>query len=75
MNYIILGCFSQFGYYDENGDVIPLKKRDIYTKDLLGLRDMFIKDQLLFITVPGVQHYDWHLNTSIVDNFILPHLD
>lgn len=67
--------FSQFGYFDIDGNVIPLQERDIYTKDLLGLRNMAKNNKLIFVTVSGVQHYDWHLNTSITDNYIIPHLD
>uniref|UniRef100_A0A6M2DEZ8 palmitoyl-CoA hydrolase n=1 Tax=Xenopsylla cheopis TaxID=163159 RepID=A0A6M2DEZ8_XENCH len=41
---------SQFGYFDIDGNVIPLQERDIYTKDLLGLRNMAKNNKLIFVT-------------------------
>lgn len=67
--------FSQFGYYDQNETVIGLMERGIYTKDLIGLRTLNRDGKLKLITVPGVNHFMWHKNVSIVDNYILPYLD
>lgn len=66
---------SQFGYYDANETVVPMNERPIYTKDLIGLKTLNEKKKLVITTVPGVNHFMWHLNESIVDNYILPHLD
>ncbi|KAJ3660756.1 hypothetical protein Zmor_005191 [Zophobas morio] len=66
---------SQFGYYGENNTVVNLIDRDIYKNDLIGLKTLDDAGRLKIITVPGVDHFMWHLNISIVDNFILPYLD
>lgn len=50
-------------------------QRDIYTQDLIGLKTLNKEKKLHIITVPGVNHFMWHKNTSIVDNYILPFLD
>jgi palmitoyl-protein thioesterase len=66
---------SQFGYYGVNNTVVNLIDRDIYKDDLIGLKTLDDAGKLKMITVPGVDHFMWHLNVSIVDNFILPYLD
>lgn len=66
---------SQFGYYDQNETVVELMERDVFTKDLIGLKTLYKKGKLKVISVPGVNHFMWHRNMSIVDNFILPYLD
>lgn len=66
---------SQFGYYDANETVVELKSRDIYEQDLIGLKTLDKKGKLHLVTVPGVNHFMWHINISVVDNAILPYLD
>ncbi|KAL1512970.1 hypothetical protein ABEB36_002465 [Hypothenemus hampei] len=66
---------SQFGYYDSNGTVVNFMERDIFKDDKIGLKTLYQKKKLKIITVPGVDHYQWHLNMSIVDNYILQYLD
>lgn len=66
---------SQFGYYDDNMTVINLTERDIYTNDTIGLKTLKKQGKLKIITVPGVNHFMWHLNESLVENYMLPYLD
>lgn len=66
---------SQFGYYDVNETVVNLREREIYIEDLIGLKTLDEQKNLHIITVPGVTHFMWHKNTSIVDDYILPYLD
>ncbi|XP_065090809.1 lysosomal thioesterase PPT2 homolog [Ochlerotatus camptorhynchus] len=66
---------SHFGYYNGTDDVIPCKQRKIYLEDRIGLRTLDKSGRLKLITVPGVKHFEWHLNTDVVDEVILPHLD
>ncbi|XP_072389371.1 lysosomal thioesterase PPT2 homolog [Diabrotica undecimpunctata] len=66
---------SQFGYYNENGTVIDIKDRAIFQQDSIGLKTLYEKKKLKLVTVPGVNHFMWHLNMTICDNYILPHLD
>ncbi|XP_074031023.1 palmitoyl-protein Thioesterase 2 isoform X2 [Leptinotarsa decemlineata] len=66
---------SQFGYYNENGTVVNLVDRTIYTEDTIGLKTLQDKKKLKIVTVPGVNHFMWHINVSICDNYILPYLD
>lgn len=49
--------------------------RDIYVEDKIGLKTLNKQHKLTLITVPGVDHFMWHMNVSIVDRFILPYLD
>lgn len=66
---------SQFGYYDKNETVVQLQDRAIYQDDLIGLKTLDKQKKLQIITVPGIPHYGWHKNISIVDQFLLPYLD
>jgi len=66
---------SQFGYFDSNGTVMNLMERDIFKDDKIGLKTLYEKKKLKIITVPGINHFQWHLNASIIDNYILPYLD
>ncbi|XP_041970506.1 lysosomal thioesterase PPT2 homolog [Aricia agestis] len=67
---------SQFGYYDKNNEtVIEMRDQDIYTEDRIGLKSLDQSGRLHLVTVPGVNHFNWHMNVSIVDNYLLPYLD
>ncbi|KAF2896367.1 hypothetical protein ILUMI_09806 [Ignelater luminosus] len=66
---------SQFGYYNRNESVINVMHRDIYVEDKIGLKTLDKQHKLILITVPGVDHFMWHMNVSIVDKFVLPYLD
>ncbi|XP_017785239.1 PREDICTED: lysosomal thioesterase PPT2 homolog [Nicrophorus vespilloides] len=66
---------SQFGYFGDNDSIVEMANRDIYTKDLIGLKSLDKKKKLDIITVPGINHFMWHLNISIVDNYILKYLN
>ncbi|XP_053604671.1 lysosomal thioesterase PPT2 homolog [Plodia interpunctella] len=66
---------SQFGYYSGNETVVEMKDQAIYTEDRIGLKKLDDTGRLHLITVPGVNHFSWHTNVTIVDNYLLPHLD
>ncbi|XP_022116472.1 lysosomal thioesterase PPT2 homolog [Pieris rapae] len=66
---------SQFGYYGMNETVIELREQDIYMSDRIGLRALDESGRLHVVTVPGINHFDWHMNVSIVDDYLLPYLD
>ncbi|KAJ8726116.1 hypothetical protein PYW07_000814 [Mythimna separata] len=66
---------SQFGYYDANETIIEMKEQDIYMEDKIGLRTLDETGRLHIVTVPGVNHFSWHMNISIVDDCLLPFLD
>ncbi|XP_038217465.1 lysosomal thioesterase PPT2 homolog [Zerene cesonia] len=66
---------SQFGYYNANETVIEMRGQDIYTSDRIGLRALDRSGRLHVVTVPGVNHFNWHMNVSIVDDYLLPYLD
>ncbi|XP_059059354.1 lysosomal thioesterase PPT2 homolog [Achroia grisella] len=66
---------SQFGYYNYgNKTVIEMKDQAIYKEDRIGLRALDESGRLHVITVLGVNHFNWHTNVTIVDNYLLPHL-
>lgn len=66
---------SHFGYYDDNETVIEMYNRPIYKDDTIGLKTLDKQGRLRIITVPGISHFEWHNNISIVDQFLLPYLD
>lgn len=66
---------SQFGFYNENLTVVNLISQPIYTEDRIGLKTLHESGRLDLITVPGVNHFMWHLNVSIVNNYIINYLD
>jgi len=66
---------SQFGIFDDKEVVIAMKKRAVYTSDLFGLRTLNHERKLILYTMPGVGHHQWHNNLTVIDNFILPHLN
>ncbi|XP_078052800.1 palmitoyl-protein thioesterase 2 isoform X2 [Augochlora pura] len=66
---------SHFGYFDANLTVIEMRDRPIYEGDLIGLKTLDKNKKLTLITVPNVQHSDWHKNVSIIDDYLLPYLD
>lgn len=66
---------SQFGFYDQNGTVVSLMESKIYKNDAIGLKTLDSSGRLKIVTVPGIDHFGWHLNISICDNYILPYLD
>lgn len=51
-----------------------MKDRDIYTKDLIGLKTLDEAKKLDLITVPGIDHFMWHKNLTVVDKYILQYL-
>ncbi|XP_022820487.1 lysosomal thioesterase PPT2 homolog isoform X2 [Spodoptera litura] len=65
----------QFGYYNANETIIEMKAQDIYVEDKIGLRTLDETGRLHVVTVPGVNHFNWHMNMSIVDDYLLPFLD
>lgn len=58
-----------------NETVVQLHDRDIYKRDLIGLRTLDQSKKLHFVTVPNVTHFDWHKNIDVIDKYIIPHLD
>ncbi|XP_032529545.1 lysosomal thioesterase PPT2 homolog [Danaus plexippus] len=66
---------SQFGYYDANETIIEMYEQDIYLSDKIGLKTLDRTKRLHLVTVPGVNHFNWHMNVSIVDDCLLPYLD
>lgn len=67
--------FSHFGFYDEDDNVVPMHHRNIYRNDLIGLKTLDSQEKLKIITIPNVQHKDWHLNVDIINDAIIPYLD
>jgi len=66
---------SQFGTFDEDESVIPMEEQEIYEDDLFGLRSLDEEGKILKLSVPGVEHLQWHRNMSVIDNHIIPYLD
>ncbi|KAJ8687302.1 hypothetical protein QAD02_023096 [Eretmocerus hayati] len=66
---------SHFGYYNKNETVVEMRDRVEYKNDLIGLRTLDEQKKLVTHIVPGVTHFQWHANVSVIDKYILPYLD
>ncbi|XP_023215457.1 lysosomal thioesterase PPT2-A-like [Centruroides sculpturatus] len=66
---------SQFGFYTKNEDILPMEKQWVYKIDAFGLRTLSERNAMKILTMAGIDHYQWHKNQTIFDNFILPYLD
>lgn len=66
---------AHFGFYDKNLTVVPMKSRTIYQEDAIGLRSLDETGKLKIVTVPHVKHVAWHLNKTLIDEVVVPHLD
>lgn len=66
---------SQFGYYNLNETIIEMRDQDIYLEDRIGLQTLDQEHKLHLVTVAGVNHFNWHMNVTIVDNYLLQYLD
>lgn len=66
---------SHFGYYNSDNEVEPMRHRDIYQNDTIGLRALEKQNRLHIITIPNVHHMEWHMNLKVIRETILPFLD
>lgn len=66
---------SHFGYFGEDGEVVPFYMRKIYQNDDIGLKTLFNEGRLKVRTYPNVHHFAWHTNPSVIQESIIPHLD
>lgn len=66
---------AHFGFYNMNFTVIPMKDRTIYQEDAIGLKSLDEAGKLKIVTVANVKHIDWHLNRTLIEAVVVPHLD
>lgn len=66
---------SHFGYFGDDGEVVPFYMRKIYTNDDIGLKTLFKEGRLKVLTYPNVHHFEWHTDVSVIQESIIPHLD
>ncbi|KAI5737560.1 hypothetical protein M8J76_014701 [Diaphorina citri] len=66
---------SQFGHFTEDESVVELRDTKMYTENTLGLRTLDKQGKLVLISVPGVDHFQWHNNPTVIDQHVLPYLD
>ncbi|XP_055714016.1 lysosomal thioesterase PPT2 homolog [Phlebotomus papatasi] len=66
---------SHFAYFDENDEVIPLHKREIYKKDSIGLKTLDAQGKLKVLSFPNVKHHQWHLDIRVIQKAVIPFLD
>ncbi|KAK9511227.1 hypothetical protein O3M35_005825 [Rhynocoris fuscipes] len=66
---------SHFGYYDGNESIIEMREQPFYKNDSFGLKTLDKSGRLHTLNISGFSHYDWHLNVSFIDNYVLPFLD
>lgn len=67
--------FSQFGYYNENEEIVPMQNRKDYQKDLFGLKTLNKRGDLHIFTISGVRHHFWYRNITVIKQYILPWLN
>lgn len=66
---------SQFGHFTKNESVVELQDTEGYKQDSLGLRTLDMQGKLKLISVPGVDHFQWHENLNVIDTHVIPYLD
>ncbi|KAL7630794.1 UNVERIFIED_CONTAM: hypothetical protein RMT77_001715 [Armadillidium vulgare] len=66
---------SRFSFYDEKENVVDFRKRDIYTKDLFGLKTLDINNKIQTYERKGIGHYEWPKKEDVITDFVLPWLD
>jgi palmitoyl-protein thioesterase len=66
---------AHFGFFDANQTVVHLKDRQIYLEDAIGLKTLDEQGKLKIVTVPNIKHVEWHLNRTLINAVVLPHLD
>lgn len=66
---------AHFGFYDKNLSIVPMEDRDQYVKDLIGLRTLDKRSDIVIETYSGVTHHNWHHTDQVIDEAILPYLD
>lgn len=67
--------YSQFGFYKENEEVVEMRESPLYKNDSFGLRTLDESGRVTLMSFSGMNHFDWHLNASFVDDHIVPLLD
>lgn len=66
---------AHFGFYNANLTVVEMRDRRMYQEDSIGLRTLDESGRLKLITVPHVKHIAWHLNRTLIEQVVVPHLD
>lgn len=65
---------SQFSFYDENENVVEMKKQKFFQDDSFGLQTLYNKKRVHIHTFPGVVHKKWYANRTVFNSAILPYL-
>lgn len=66
---------AHFGFYDENLEVVPLRERQLYKEDAIGLRQLDEEKRLELVTVENIIHIAWHLNRTLINEVVVSRLD
>ena len=66
---------AQFGFYNENLTVIPMRAQEFYVNNWFGLKTLGDKNLIDPCTVENVGHGDWTTDERALETCILPYLD
>lgn len=55
--------------------MVDFRERDIYTKDLFGLKTLDLRNKIQIYEKKGVGHYDWPKDENVIIDYVLPWLD
>lgn len=69
---------GHFGFYTIGRQwrrVLSLQQRPTYIKDLIGLRTLQERGDLILHTFPGVRHQQWPRTTKVLQQAVIPYLD
>lgn len=66
---------AHFEFYDEMMYIRPLKYRDMYVQDSIGLRELDENGKLIMHTRSNISHNKWHHDIGVINDFILPYLN
>ncbi|KAL1458607.1 hypothetical protein WDU94_008744 [Cyamophila willieti] len=66
---------SHFGHFSSTESVVKLHDTKMYKQDTLGLKTLDEAGKLKIVTVPGIDHFQWHSDEEVIDTHVLPYLD
>lgn len=66
---------SQFGYFNDSEEVFEMRENPLYKNDSFGLKTLDKAGKVIRLSFDGMDHYSWHINTSFIDDQLVPLLD
>lgn len=65
---------SQFGFWNNRNELVPMDRQDFFINDTFGLRTLYEQNKVVNISVPNVFHTHWHENIDVIRKHVIPYL-